>query len=87
MSDGEFESKGWKEPKFYMDVVQARLDSLADSGITVSLAYGKSPRLGRIWSVTCLSRQSEQFSKPYAAESLFQAVQIAQKECEERGWL
>lgn len=61
--------------------------ALGDAGLMVSICYGRFPS-GRLqFSVNVLSAQGESFSRPYAAESLEQAVDIAEIETRKRGWL
>ena len=69
-----------------MNELVRRWQALAEAGLTVSICYGRSKdRL--IFSVDVMSRIGEIFSKPFAAETLEQAIEIAEKESYQRGWI
>jgi hypothetical protein len=70
-------------------IVQSIVAELTKFGIITQFCYGpstfeKSSEL--IWSVTCMNRTWDNFEKPFAANSLRQAAEIARLECEARGW-
>jgi hypothetical protein len=67
--------------------VQAIVNELADAGITTSLCFGQCGKLGKLWSVDVLRGVCQTFPKPFGADSLLQAVEIAKKECQDRGWV
>lgn len=61
---------------------------LGAAGLTVSIAYGYCGENGLLFSVNVLSRDFiKEFERPFAARSFEQAVEIADIECRERGWL
>lgn len=66
-------------------VVEA-LERLGRSGLTVSVCCGPAGRGGFAWSVQVLSRQGEEFDRPFAAESFEHAVEIAELEVKKRDW-
>ena len=53
----------------------------------MSFVYGPCGREGVWWSVNVLTTSGDMFEKPYLANSLEHAVEIAIKECKERNWL
>jgi hypothetical protein len=66
--------------------VQGIVDSLAKSGIVTSFAYGPSVDMENVWTVQCMTKQFQEFDKPFQANSLPHAAAIAKLECELRGW-
>ena len=66
---------------------QWKLDRLDQAGLILSCVYGKSGGNKACWSVQVWSATKEIFDKPFAADSLVQCIDIAIKECEERGLL
>lgn len=68
------------------DPVQFIVQELAAFGIVTSFVYGPVKNSDILWSVTCMNAMGEQFDRPFAANSLRQAAEIARLECEKRGW-
>jgi len=60
--------------------IHARLDLLAEAGLTVSICYGESGDHGRIYSVDVLTPELRSFHAPFGAETLEQAIEIAEIE-------
>lgn len=60
--------------------LHARLDALAELGLTVSVVYGKSGERGRMYSVDVLTPDFRSFPQPFAAKTLEQAIWIAEIE-------
>ena len=60
--------------------IHRRLDMLADRGLTVSICYGESGDHGRIYSVDVLTPELRSFTAPFGAETLEQAIEIAELE-------
>jgi hypothetical protein len=68
--------------------LQAKLNRLAALGVTVSFVHGHCGYLKRVcWSVDVLTLRGQSFFSPFAANSLEHCLEIAVKECIERGWL
>jgi hypothetical protein len=55
--------------------------------VIVSIAYGPMLKGHLLFSVDALCMNGEHFAAPYAAQTFEQAVEIAEKEAMERGWL
>lgn len=60
--------------------IHARLDALAELGLSVSVCYGESGGRGRVYSVDVLTPDFRSFPKPFAAKTLEQAIWIAEIE-------
>ncbi len=60
--------------------IHARLDALAELGLQVSICYGKSGELGRMYSVDVLTPDLRSFPRPFGAKTLEQAIWIAEIE-------
>lgn len=69
------------------DSAIARLEALGRAGITVSVCCGPSGDQPFRWSVQALSPDGDEFEEPYAALSFAHAVEIAEFEIGDRGWL
>lgn len=68
--------------------VETWLAELVEAGLVVSLAYGNCGQLGVMWSVDVLNtKTAETFDKPYGANNLRHACEIAVIESRERGWI
>lgn len=70
-----------------LEEIQNKFDRLARNGITISICYGPGPDQGFYWSVNVLTQEYQEFHRPFAANSLEHCLDIAIKECLERGWL
>lgn len=64
-----------------------RWEELGKRGVTVSICFGHCGDMGFLYSVDALGPNGQTFDKPFAAESLEQAMHIAEKESNERGWI
>lgn len=64
-----------------------RWERLGELGVTVSICFGECGNLAKLYSVDALGPSGETFDKPFAAETLEQAMHIAEKEATERGWI
>ncbi len=69
------------------DANQWKLDRLIKAGLITSFVYGDSKIDGIYWSVMVWHDGKEIFDKAFAAESFEHGLDIAIKECEERGLL
>ena len=67
--------------------VQERMERIAQAGLTVSVCCGPSGSKPLAWSVQVLSRDGREFDVPFEARDLSHAVDIAEVEIAERGWL
>lgn len=63
------------------------LERLGRNGLTVSVCCGPCGAEDFRWSVNVLNRSMEEFDMPFAANSFAHAVEIAEIECRERGWV
>jgi len=64
-----------------------RWQALTKHGLVVSIACGSSRDGGvPFFTVIALSSTGDTFSRPFAADSFEQAVEIAEIECAKRGW-
>jgi hypothetical protein len=77
-----------------MDEFIRRWQALAKSGVTVSIVYGRDgiashrfPDGEFCFSVDAMSSTGESFPRPFAAETLNQAIEIAEIEARARGWI
>lgn len=70
-----------------MEDAVARLEALGRAGFTVSLCCGPSGTAPMRWSVQVLSREGQEFARPFAANDFAHAVEIAEREIEQRGWM
>ncbi len=66
---------------------QEKLDYLVKNGICFSVVYGPVMNKGVFWSVDVLTNNYESFSKPFAAYSIDQCLDIAIEVCQKNGWL
>ena len=64
-----------------------RWEQLGKCGVTVSICFGKCGDMGMLYSVDALGPDGQTFDKPFGAETLGQAMHIAEKESFERGWV
>ena len=64
-----------------------RLEALGRAGITVSLCCGPCGDAPFRWTVQALSRDGQEFPRPFAAHSFDHAVEIAEVEIKNRGWM
>ena len=65
----------------------ARFEALGRAGCTVSIACGPCGLEPFRWTVQALSPNGEEFARPFAAQSFAHAVEIAEMEIYQRGWL
>lgn len=68
------------------DEIVKRWMALGRAGFTVSICYGPCGTRGHLFSVYVLTPDFRSFDKPFLAQSLDQAIEIAEKEIKERGW-
>ena len=66
--------------KITLSELHARLDALADLGLQVSVCYGASGELGRMYSVDVLTSDLRSFPQPFAAKTFEKAIWIAEIE-------
>ena len=64
-----------------------RIETIGKKGFTVSIAYGQCGNNGLLYSVDVLAPDGQCFDKPYSATSFEQAIDIAETEIKERGWI
>lgn len=62
-------------------------EALARAGIAVSICCGPRGATPILWTVTALSSEGAEFDDPFAARDFEHAIEIAELECKERGWL
>lgn len=84
-------SKKSKRVQFDLDdrsllSIQENVELFAKQGLTISFAYGPCGDKGVFWSVDVLTPEGNMFDKPFLANSLEHAVQIAFAECIARQW-
>ena len=60
--------------------IHTRLDAMADLGLMVSVCYGDSGKRGRIYTVDVLTPDLRSFPQPFGAQTLEQAIWIAEIE-------
>ncbi len=81
------ENQTQSEPQVRSSELVRRWERLGELGVTVSICFGECGNLGKLYSVDALGPSGETFVKPFAAETLEQAMHIAEKEATERGWI
>lgn len=85
----EFKIKQGISHKQLLLDVHRRLKRLSMAGITVSIVCGKPLFVDNVdyfYSVNVLTKDLDEFEKPFACHTILQAIEIAEKECKERGW-
>jgi len=68
------------------DAAVSQLEALGRAGFTISICCGPCGSEPFGWSVNVLSRDGQEFARPFAAKSFAHAVEIAALEIELRGW-
>jgi hypothetical protein len=63
-----------------------RMEALGRDGLIVSVCCGPTETVPFGWSVQLMTRDGEEFERPFAATSFSQAVLIAEIEAVARGW-
>jgi len=63
-----------------------RWEELGKRGVTVSICFGRCGDMGMLYSVDALGPDGQTFDGPFGAETLEQAIHIAEKESLERAW-
>lgn len=71
----------------HSDDLLTRFETLGKQGFVVSIAYGECGNSGLLYSINVLTPSGDSFDKPYGANSFEQAIDIAEAEIKERGWM
>ena len=63
-----------------------QMEQIGRAGFTVSVCCGPCGDSPFAWTVQVLSRDGQEFDRPYAAHSFAHAIEIAVAEIHHRGW-
>jgi hypothetical protein len=67
-------------------IAVARMEAFGRAGLTVSVCCGPAAGVFR-WTVQVLSRDGQEFEAPFAADDFVHAIEIAELEVQQRGWV
>jgi hypothetical protein len=70
-----------------LGVALERMEALGRMGLTVSVCCGPSGDRVFAWSVNVMTARFQAFDRPFTADGFCHAIEIAETECRNRGWI